>query len=452
MSETAIIVKGISKKYRLFDNNQDRLKEALHPFSKHYHREFWALDDVSFEIPKGQTVGILGRNGSGKSTLLQIIAGIMQPTSGEVIVNGRISALLELGAGFNPEFTGRENVIFQAQVMGFSSKEIDKKLPEIEKFADIGEFFDQPVKIYSSGMFVRVAFAAATSIDPDILIIDEALAVGDARFQESCYARMHEFKKSGKTILFVSHSVDAITALCDYAILLEKHRLYAAGEPKNIVDKYLQLMFVTQVNRLMPVIDHLISEAPIDSDIDHLFCAKSNKDECLLRRFYNDKEVIVANGGAAIIDYLIIISGEKNKTNIVGGDEISLYIKVRYDRTVYAPVVGFELKTLAGITIYGINTFLAKTHVATSLKGESRLYRFDFRLPLNHGDYFIDLGVGEIDGSPGGIVMEVRRSIIHFTIKNQKDYTFMGILDISASFLEIPLEKSNLNVLVHHGF
>lgn len=455
MSDTTIIVKNVSKKYRLFDSTQDRLKEALHPFSKRYHREFWALKDISFEIPRGQTVGILGRNGSGKSTLLQIIAGIMQPTGGKVIVNGRISALLELGSGFNPEFTGRENVIFQAQVMGLSREEIDRKLPEIEEFADIGEFFDQPVKIYSSGMFVRVAFAAATSVDPDILIIDEALAVGDARFQEKCYAKLREFKKLGKTILFVSHSVDAITALCDHVLLLEDHQLYAIGEPKDIADRYLKLMFVKQADRLKPAVNSMGSDTLTNFsfvDQNHLMSAETDVDKCLSRRFYNGKEVIVSNGGAAIVDYLITISGENNRACVASGDEISLYITVRYDKAVYAPVVGFELKTVSGITVYGSNSFLAKSHVAAALEGEKRIYRFGFRLPLNTGDYFIDLGIAENDGSPGGVVFQVRRSIIHLTIENNKNYDFMGILDIAASFSEIPTEKTNSLGLMNDGY
>src|SRR5437016_1893645 len=197
--EVAISVRDVTKKYRLFRSPQEILKEALHPFRKRYHREFWALNGVSFDVAPGQTVGILGRNGSGKSTLLQIIAGIIQATSGEVIVNGRISALLELGAGFNPEFTGRENAHFQAQLMDLSREEIDRRLPEIEAFADIGEFFDQPVKTYSSGMFVRVAFASAINVDPDILIVDEALAVGDAKFQNKCFLKFKEFQGAGKT-------------------------------------------------------------------------------------------------------------------------------------------------------------------------------------------------------------------------------------------------------------
>jgi ABC-type polysaccharide/polyol phosphate transport system ATPase subunit len=248
MSDAVIVVKDVSKKYRLFDSRQDRLKEALHPLSRHYHREFWALKGVSFEVQRGETVGILGRNGSGKSTLLQIVAGIMQPSGGEVVVNGRVSALLELGAGFNPEFTGRENVIFQAQVMGLSRREIEQQLGEVEAFADIGEFFDQPVKTYSSGMFVRVAFASAINVNPDILIVDETLAVGDVRFQHKCFRIFTEFQQKKKTILFVTHNIDAIVKHCDRALLLDDGGVLEDSFPKHVVDRYLELMFTGQLD------------------------------------------------------------------------------------------------------------------------------------------------------------------------------------------------------------
>ena len=192
----AIRIENLSKKYRLFASPRARLKEALHPFGKKYHREFWALKDVSFEVPKGQTLGILGRNGSGKSTLLQIIASVLQPTEGRVEVNGRVSAMLELGAGFNPEFTGRANVMFIGTLMGFSEADMRERLPAIEAFADIGEFIDQPVKTYSTGMFARLAFAAAINVDPDILVVDEILAVGDARFQQKCFRKFQEFQET----------------------------------------------------------------------------------------------------------------------------------------------------------------------------------------------------------------------------------------------------------------
>lgn len=439
MSETAIIVKDVSKKYRLFDNAQDRLKEALHPFSKHYHREFWALRGISFEIPRGQTVGILGRNGSGKSTLLQIIAGIMQPTSGEVIVNGRISALLELGAGFNPEFTGRENAIFQAEVMGLRRDEIDRKLPEIEEFADIGEFFDQPVKVYSSGMFVRAAFATAISVDPDILIVDEALAVGDVSFQEKCYAKLRQFKLAGKTILFVSHSLEAITALCDHALIIDEHQLYLKGEPKEIADRYLQVMLTKTVEKLTPIVidensDIFTSVNCIDQDI--FFDSNSRKDECKTRQFYNNNEVIIANGGASIIDYLLTTSNASGEPYIARGAEISLQIKVLYKKMVFAPVVGFELKTMNGITVYGTNTFMAKVNLSEAMENETRIYIFKFRMPLNSGDYFVDLGIAENDGSKGGSLLELRRSVIHLIIEAAEEYEFTGLIDLVPSFAE----------------
>ena len=217
--------------------------EALHPFRKQYHHEFWALRDVSFEVGRGEAIGIIGRNGSGKSTLLQIICSVMQATHGEVRVNGRISALLELGAGFNPEFTGRDNVILSGAIMGLPRKEMLRKLPEIEAFADIGEFFDQPVKTYSSGMFVRVAFAAAIHVDPDVLVVDEALSVGDVRFQQKCLLQIGKIRSNGAAIIFVSHSLETITSLCSRAIILEKGVVLADGEPKIVAEKYLAVLF-----------------------------------------------------------------------------------------------------------------------------------------------------------------------------------------------------------------
>jgi lipopolysaccharide transport system ATP-binding protein len=442
MTEIAIRVQDLSKKYRLFNSARDRLKEALHPFSKHYHREFWALTGINFVVPRGQTVGILGRNGSGKSTLLQIIAGVMQPTGGEVTAFGRVAALLELGAGFNPEFTGRENVIFQAQVMGMSAKDIKRKLPEIEQFADVGDFFDQPVKIYSSGMFVRVAFAAATSVDPDILIIDEALAVGDARFQQKCYERLRQFKTAGKTILFVSHSVDAVAALCDRAIVLEEHKIFADGLPKDVIDAYLRL--------ILPRADNLggIGAAKVEVtsqlsrgsiDLDSFFDPRETSDQCHLRRFYNDKEVRQVAGGATIIDFRISRPATRQEMNISSGENISLYIKVHFHQTVSAPLVGIMLKTVNGISIYGTNTFMAGTPLVPALEGDTRIYLFELAMPLKGGAYFIDMGIAEVDGSPGGRVFDVRRSVIHLPLVSRQDYSFSGLVDLSASISEVPL-------------
>lgn len=241
-SDIAISVKNLTKTYRIFGHPGDRIKQAFTFGQMRFHREFTALNDVSFDIKKGETVGIIGRNGSGKSTLLQLICGILKPTSGTVQVNGRISALLELGAGFNPEFTGRENVYFQGAVMGISNKEMDVLFEEITAFADIGEFIDQPVRIYSSGMYVRLAFATAIHVEPDILIVDEALAVGDYAFQSKCMSVFRKFRDQGGTTLFVSHDINTIKTLCDRGIYLRKDSEYRIGSAGIVSDTYLRDM------------------------------------------------------------------------------------------------------------------------------------------------------------------------------------------------------------------
>ncbi|WP_055106002.1 ABC transporter ATP-binding protein [Paenibacillus ihumii] len=240
-SNISISVKEVSKCYRMFDRPQDRLKQGFIR-SKKYYKEFWALKNVSFDVLRGQTVGIIGRNGSGKSTILQIIANTLNLTSGEVKVNGRVAALLELGSGFNPEFTGRENVIMNCTIMGLSSAEIQERLPLIEEFAEIGDFINQPVKLYSSGMYVRLAFACAINVDPDILVIDEALAVGDMRFQLKCMDKIKSFQKEGKTILFVSHDSYSIRNVCDEAIWMMDGQIYRRGDAKAIIEEYQDYM------------------------------------------------------------------------------------------------------------------------------------------------------------------------------------------------------------------
>jgi ABC-type polysaccharide/polyol phosphate transport system ATPase subunit len=238
-----ISVKDLSKSYKMYSTPTERMKELLHPFGKRYHRDFWALRDINLEISKGTTFGIVGQNGSGKSTLLQIITGILQPTSGSIRVSGRVSALLELGAGFNKEFTGRENVFMQGAVMGISRQEMEERFDQIEEFAGIGRFIDQPTKTYSSGMYVRLAFAVAINVDPEILIIDEALAVGDIKFKRKCYDRIEKFRKDKKTILFVSHDMNTINLLCDKAMLLNKGQIIEQGEPKYVTKRYHKMLF-----------------------------------------------------------------------------------------------------------------------------------------------------------------------------------------------------------------
>jgi lipopolysaccharide transport system ATP-binding protein len=243
MSDLAIKVENLSKVYKLYDRHIDRLKETLHPLKKKYHRDFYALRDVSFEVRKGETVGIIGKNGSGKSTLLKILAGVLTPTAGTVVVNGRVSALLELGTGFNQELTGVENVFFSGALMGYTKEEMDKKIDNILAFADIGEFAYQPVKTYSSGMFVRLAFAVATSVEPEILIVDEALAVGDMFFQQKCHEKMEKLRQGNVSILIVSHELNAIAKYSHQAMILNDGAIYFLGRPDEAVQRYLSLIY-----------------------------------------------------------------------------------------------------------------------------------------------------------------------------------------------------------------
>lgn len=241
-SNTAISITNISKCYHMFDNPKDRLLQGLWRGKKQFYREFWALRDVSFDVPKGETIGLIGRNGSGKSTILQIIAGTLTPTHGQVKTTGRVAALLELGSGFNPEFTGRENALMSGAIMGLSTKEIQERMPLIEKFAEIGEFIDQPVKLYSSGMYVRLAFACAINVDPDILVVDEALAVGDMQFQLKCIDKLKSFKKEGKTILFVSHDIYTVRNFCDTAIWMMDGQIHLRGDVNTVTERYQDFM------------------------------------------------------------------------------------------------------------------------------------------------------------------------------------------------------------------
>jgi lipopolysaccharide transport system ATP-binding protein len=444
-AETVIAVHNVSKKFRLFTSSRERLLEALHPFRKRYHREFWALRDVSFEVRRGEVVGILGRNGSGKSTLLQIICAVMQATRGKVWVNGKISALLELGAGFNPEFTGRDNVMLNGAIMGIPHKEMARLLPEIEAFADIGEFFDQPVKTYSSGMFVRVAFAAAIHVNPDVLVVDEALSVGDARFQQKCLSQIEKIRANGTAILFVSHSLETITSICSRAVILEKGRMVADGEPKVITEQYLGFLFAEPGDEKKT---GLVKQKSVRSDQSERndwpggdglsFWDMSIDEGKINRRFgYNRHEVRTRNGSATIVDYLVFVDGKSENFRITSESSMRILVKVFFEESISQPIIGFELKTDKGVTITGSNSFMAKELLMDVGKDEVRIYQIEFRTPLNEDDYFIDLGITKYDGSPGGYVLDVRRSIIHFWVSRIESRQFNGIMDIGFGFSEV---------------
>jgi len=436
--EIAVSVRELTKKYRLFSTPMERLKESLHPLRKRYHREFWALKGINFDIPKGEVVGIMGRNGSGKSTLLQIIASVLSATSGDITVNGRVSALLELGAGFNPEFTGRQNVLLIGAIMGVSREEMLERMPAIMAFSDIGEFFDQPMKIYSSGMFVRVAFAASVHVDPDVFIIDEALAVGDAKFQHKCFQRLADLKAQHKTVILVTHNASLVTSYCDQAFLLDSGQLIASGDPGHVVDKYYALLFD---NTTSP---HTVTPENLN-ETEFVGCQAKNElgdivdpsitdDLCHTRRSYNKNEVRICNGAARIVDYIIESAGLSDVTNIQFGTQIGLYIKVLFCKNVEMPVIGFTFKTLEGVEIFATNTFLMRKKLKSASLGQICLYRFSFSLRVRPNDYFFDIGVAEVDGTRGGAVLDVRRSIAHCVVSQDTERSFDGFFDLAPSF------------------
>jgi len=313
MDDIAISVKNVTKVYHLYKNPQDRLKEALNPFKKSYHHDFYALDDVSFEVKRGETVGIIGKNGAGKSTLLKIITGVLTPTEGEVQVQGNIASLLELGAGFNPEMTGLENIYLNGTLMGFSKEEMDKKVDNILEFANIGEFIYQPVKMYSSGMFARLAFSVAINVDAEILIVDEALSVGDMLFQAKCIAKMTELMELGTTILFVSHDIHAVRSLCNQGVYLEHGKIVQSGSAGEVVDKYIsddQKESTKNLNEIQSSLKHINLENVID------FQSGTVPIKVALKPSIFEKEGMdrYGDGTAEILDYAVL-DMHFNKTN-----------------------------------------------------------------------------------------------------------------------------------------
>lgn len=440
-SDIAISVRQVSKKFRLFNSPKERISEALHPFRKKYHREFWALKDVSFDIPRGQTLGILGRNGSGKSTLLQIIASVLQPTSGSVTVNGRISALLELGAGFNPEFTGRENVLLNGSIMGIPRQEMLHSMPAVEEFADIGDFFDQPVKIYSSGMFVRLAFAAAINVDPDILIVDEALAVGDTKFQNKCYRKFHEFREKGKTIILVTHDVETVVRLCDCAVLLEQGRTVEIGAPNDVANIYFEILFGS--GRKPKLIDthhenilKVASAAVIDSngtknELEIFLEEIPEADNCVNRKNYNQNENRMGNKRGEILDYVCICGNDFDTVEIKTGDTIKIYMKIVFRQPFEFPVYGLTIKTIDGIKIFGTNTWLDGIDVRPVVADEIVIFCYEIKMNLASGDFFITLAASDRVNNQY-VLADHRTDLAHIHVQSHKE-GFNGIVEMDST-------------------
>lgn len=404
--DIAISVNDVSKMYKLYDNPMDRLKESLGLSRKKKYKEHYALNHVSFQVHKGETVGIIGTNGSGKSTILKIITGVLSPTGGEVSVNGRISALLELGAGFNGEYSGLENVYLNGSMIGFSREEIDAKLQSILDFADIGEFIHQPVKTYSSGMFVRLAFAVAINIDPEILIVDEALSVGDVFFQAKCYRKFEEFKEMGKTILFVSHDLSSIGKYCDRVVLLNKGEKLAEGGAKEMVNLYRRVL-VNQYDDADLEEGAENAEAGQDGQLtdgtagenvskkEHAGGGRAMKDSLNL----NPKDLEYGSKLGEIVDFAIRDDTGMITNVIEKGKEFSVQMKVRFQADVNDPIFAFTLKDLKGTEITGTNTMYEHTPVKPQKAGDVREITFKQIMPLEAGEYMLCLGcTGYKDG------------------------------------------------------
>lgn len=384
MGDVAIKVDHISKLYKLYEKPSDRFKEALGLTKEKKHKEHFALNDINFEVKKGECVGIIGTNGAGKSTILKIITGVLNPSSGKIDVDGRISALLELGAGFNMEYSGIENIYLNGTMMGYTREEVDAKMQTILDFADIGDFVHQPVKTYSSGMFVRLAFAVAINIDPEILIVDEALSVGDVFFQAKCYHKFDEFKQAGKTILFVSHDLGSIAKYCDRAVLLNKGQLMADGEPKEIIDLYKQVLVSAAENRELdeeqPTIDGMENSLE-DSD-------KAWKSILMLNPNvleYGDKE-------AEIIDFAIIDDKGRITNNIQKNTNFKIRMKMKFNQDINEPIFAFTIKDLQGTEVTGTNTMYEKVDFGLVKKGTVKVVEFTQNMNLQGRNYLLSFG------------------------------------------------------------
>ena len=393
----AIEVDNVQKIYKLYDKPSDRMKEAFGFGKKKKHKLHYALKGVDMKIYQGETVGIIGTNGSGKSTILKIITGVLNPTSGRVLVNGRISALLELGAGFNMEYNGIENVYLNGTMMGFSEKEIEAKLPEILSFADIGDYVYQPVKTYSSGMFVRLAFAVAINIEPEILIVDEALSVGDVFFQAKCYHKFEEFKKMGKTIVFVSHDLSSISKYCDRVVLLNRGKKLAEGTPKEMVSMYKRIM-VNQ-DKAEEIAAHQMDMSSLEEEDEKEI--KEAACEGQWKNHYNlNPDVDEYGNGAAEIEDFAIIDENGNYTNaIVKGTRFRLKSKVKFKQDVHDPIFTYTFKNIQGVAITGTNTMYEKKDVPLAKEGETYVATFEQDMFLQGGEYLLSMScTGYRDG------------------------------------------------------
>lgn len=449
--DTSIHVEGLSKRFEIYAQPVDRLKQMvlpkvsclLHRPSRTYFREFWALRDVGFDVHKGETIGIVGRNGSGKSTLLQIICGTLTPTTGSVAVQGRIAALLELGSGFNPEFTGRENVYLNAAVLGLSRDEINSRYNDIVEFADIGDFVEQPVKMYSSGMYVRLAFAVAINVSPDILVVDEALSVGDEAFQRKCFARIDAIRDSGATVLFVSHAAGKVIELCDRAILLDDGEMLALGTPKFVVSRYHKLLYAPpgddeRIRDEIRYESHGAGEAlghpgaTIRAGAAPLLMSGAgteNHEVAHLDAGMVPKSTVRYRSQGALIAQPKIETVDGRHVNVlVPSREYFYTYEVQFERAAAGVRLGMMIKTITGLELGGGVTAPGPAGGVTVSRGQLLRVKFRFRAALAAGVYFMNAGVTAIEPA-GEIYLDRIVDVLMFRVMHDLDRVATGTVD-----------------------
>src|ERR1044071_934201 len=413
---TALRVENVSKQYRIYEHPGDRLKESLTRGRWKRHREFWALRDVSFELEAGTTTGIIGPNGSGKSTLLQIITGTLEPTHGHVYHEGRVAALLELGAGFNPEFTGLENIYLNAALMGFSKSETEERLPEIKRFAEIGDFLSQPVKTYSSGMYIRLAFAIAVSADPEILIVDEALSVGDTVFQHRCLRRIKEMQQNGATILFVSHDPHAVRALCSRAVLLNGGRMEADGDPTDVLNRYRELIMSREA-----AYKASIPAAPEQDEYEEDISLMDEPVEPLSYTYRH------GDGSAEILSVELMDAARRVVDLVETGEPVTVRVRAQLNSDIENPVCGFLIRNRHGIHVYGTNTEIQQADFGYVRSGQIIEAVFSFNCWLGAGEFSITVAVH----SAGAISFDWIDDVVFFRVMSA--FPMEGVANLNAS-------------------
>lgn len=380
--EVAIKVEKVSKVYHLYDKQSDRIKEALSLTHKSYHRDHFALNDVSFDVKQGECIGIIGINGSGKSTLLKIITGVLEPTKGSVTKKGKVSALLELGMGFNPEYTGLKNIYINGLMMGYSRSEMDEKVKSIIDFSEIGDYIYQPVKTYSSGMFARLAFAVAINVDPDILIVDEALSVGDIFFQAKCYKKFNEFKEQGKTILFVTHDLGSVLKYCDRCLLLNNGLMVEMGNTAEVVNRYRKLQ--AQIAREND--ENTVKDIALNNQFE--IKEGKKKDRLVL----NPNTSSYGDNSAEIIDFAVIDEMGNITNSVLKGPFFRINMKVRFNRDIEEPIFAYTIKDLKGQDVTGTNTYLEGKSFGLVKKDSVIDVTFEQKMVLQGGQYLLSLG------------------------------------------------------------